>query len=82
MSERKEITIGGDVFYLDKIGTQTVLVQVLPEARPDPFGRTSTARRTGSDPAYVSGKGRRNRYHIGGRTPQLRAGYRLTTKED
>lgn len=80
MSERREVIVGGTTFYADVIDGQTVLVQVVPEARPDPFARTSTARRTGSDGQYIRGKGWRRRYYQH-RAPSYRPGYRLTTKD-
>lgn len=69
-----EVIVRGTLFRAEVINGQRVLVQVLPEARPDPWNRTSTD--------HVRGKGVRNRYHRCGGIPTVRNGWRLTTKDE
>jgi hypothetical protein len=68
MSERKEVIVGGTLYYADMIAGQAVLVQVIDEVI-DPFDRTSTD--------HIRGKGARRRYHRSGNAPVFRPGRRF-----
>lgn len=74
--ERKQVTVQGTTYYLDVVNGEQVMVEVVPEVCPDPWNRTST-----DHPRYVSGKGRRNRYHRSGSVPVERNAWRFTTRD-
>ena len=64
------VIVQGTEYYVTTLNGQRVMVEVCP------------VQSSGTRTAYVSGKGRRNRYHRSGNIPRERAGWRLTTKEE
>jgi hypothetical protein len=64
------VIVQGTEYYVTTLNGQRVMVEVCPEGS------------SGTSTSFVSGKGRRNRYHRSGNIPRERTGWKFETKEE
>lgn len=68
------VIVQGTEYYVTTLNGQRVMVEVCPAE--------SSGTSTAFTPPFVSGKGRRNRYHRSGNIPRERTGWKFETKEE